>query len=214
MGQNFNTSEPSLKDIVRDPLGWTQSEIQEDESSWSSLRGREVEAKVEVEPRSQKEEVNLGKAPPYDISDTHLLPCSVAILDDLPDKMGDPGVPTISCWLAPRSVIKLSNHGAILSVMPKVIYDQLNHDSFVPTSLHLHLADQLIRLPVATVEDIPVRIRNSFMHVDFVIFKNGLPRMSGIWRQTSILSTTGARIDDAARIIKLNINMKEETFTF
>jgi hypothetical protein len=31
---------------------------------------------------------------------------------------------------------------------------------------------------------------------------------------TSILSTTGATIDVAARIIKLNISRKEETFTF
>jgi hypothetical protein len=33
MGQDFNTSEPYLKNIVRDQFGWTQSEIQEDESS-------------------------------------------------------------------------------------------------------------------------------------------------------------------------------------
>jgi hypothetical protein len=33
IGQNFNRSEPSLKDIVRDQLGSTQSEIQEDESN-------------------------------------------------------------------------------------------------------------------------------------------------------------------------------------
>jgi hypothetical protein len=56
-----------------------------------------AEAKVEVEPRSEKEEENLRKASRKDIRDTHLLPCSAAILDDLPDKMGDPGVPTISC---------------------------------------------------------------------------------------------------------------------
>jgi hypothetical protein len=55
-----------------------------------------AEAEVEAEPRSQKEEENLGKASPKDISDTHLLSCSAAILDDLPDKMGDPGAPTIS----------------------------------------------------------------------------------------------------------------------
>jgi hypothetical protein len=58
-----------------------------------------AEAEVEAEPRSEKEEGNLGKASPKDISDTHLLPCSAAILDDLPDKMGDPGVPTISCLI-------------------------------------------------------------------------------------------------------------------
>jgi hypothetical protein len=58
-----------------------------------------VEAEVEAEPRSKKEEETLGKASPKDISDTHLLPCSATILDDLPDKMGDPGVPTISCLI-------------------------------------------------------------------------------------------------------------------
>jgi hypothetical protein len=57
----------------------------------------EAEAEVEEELRSEKEEENLGKASPKDIRDTHLLPCSVTILDDLLDKMGDPGVPTISC---------------------------------------------------------------------------------------------------------------------
>jgi hypothetical protein len=34
----------------------------------------EAEVEVEVEPRPKKEEKNLGKASPKDISDTHLLP--------------------------------------------------------------------------------------------------------------------------------------------
>jgi hypothetical protein len=67
-----------------------------------------------------------------------------------------------------------------MCVMPKVIYGQLNHDSLVLSSLHLQLVDESIWLPVGTAKDIPVRIGNSFMHVDFVVFKNGLPRMSGI----------------------------------
>jgi hypothetical protein len=58
-----------------------------------------VEAKVEAEPRSEKEEENLGKALPKDISDTHLLLYNVAILDDLLDKMSDPDVPTMSCLI-------------------------------------------------------------------------------------------------------------------
>jgi hypothetical protein len=59
-----------------------------------------AEADVEAKLKSEKEEENLGKASPKDISDTHLLPCSVATLDDLLDKMGDPGVPTISCLIS------------------------------------------------------------------------------------------------------------------
>jgi hypothetical protein len=58
-----------------------------------------AEAEVEAESRSKKEEENLGKASPKDISDTHLLPYNTAILDYLPDKMSDPGVPTISCLI-------------------------------------------------------------------------------------------------------------------
>jgi hypothetical protein len=56
-----------------------------------------------------------------------------------------------------------------VSVIPKVIYDQLDHDSLIPTSLHLQLVDQSIRRLVGITEDIPVRIRNSFVPVDFVI---------------------------------------------
>jgi hypothetical protein len=55
-----------------------------------------AKAEVEAEPRSEKDEENLGKALPKDISDTDLLLCSAVILDDLLDKMSDPGVPTIS----------------------------------------------------------------------------------------------------------------------
>jgi hypothetical protein len=55
--------------------------------------------------------------------------------------------------------------------MPKVIYDQLNHDFLVPTFMHLQLVDQSIRHPVGIMEDIPVRIRNSFVLVDFVVLE-------------------------------------------
>jgi hypothetical protein len=34
-----------------------------------------------------------------DISDTHLLPYIAAIINDPPDKVDDPGVPTISCLI-------------------------------------------------------------------------------------------------------------------
>jgi hypothetical protein len=71
--------------------------------------------------------------------------CSAAILDGLPDKMGDLGVPTISCLIGTHKFGQaLYDLGASVNVMPKVIYDQLNHDSLVPTSMHLQLADQSI----------------------------------------------------------------------
>jgi hypothetical protein len=101
-----------------------------------------------------------------------------------------------------------------MSIIPKVIYDQLNYDSLVPTSLHLQLADQSIRRPVGITEDIPMRIRNSFMPVDFVVVETDVCHQIPLIFVRPFLSTTGATIDVAARIIKLNINRKEETSTF
>jgi hypothetical protein len=71
--------------------------------------------------------------------------CSAAIFDGLPDKMGDLAVPTISCLSGTQKFDQaLCDLGASVNTMPKVIYDQLNHDSLVPTSMHLQLTDQSI----------------------------------------------------------------------
>jgi hypothetical protein len=174
-----------------------------------------AEAEVEAEPRSEKEEENHGKASPKDISDTHLLPCSATILDDLPDKMGDRGIPTISCLIGTQKFDQaLWDHGASMSIIQKEIYDQLNHDSLVPTSLHLQLADQSIRCLVGITEDIPVRIRNSFVPVDFMVLEMDVCHQIPLILGRSFLSTVGATIDVATRIIKFNISRKEETSTF
>jgi hypothetical protein len=100
MGQNFNTSEPSLKDIVWDQLDEPKAKSKKMSPTDPVQEEEKVEAEVEAELSSKNEEEYLGKASPKDISDTHLLPCYATILDDLPHKMGDPGVPTISCLIA------------------------------------------------------------------------------------------------------------------
>jgi hypothetical protein len=101
-----------------------------------------------------------------------------------------------------------------VSIIPKVIYNQLNHDSLVPTSLHLQLADQSIRCPGGITKDIPVRIRNSFAPMDFVVLEIDVCHRIRLIIGRPFLSTTGATIVVAARIIKLNISSKEETSTF
>jgi hypothetical protein len=86
--------------------------------------------------------------------------CNMAILDGLLDKMGDPGIPTIFCLIGTQCFDQaLCYLGASVSIMPKVIFDKLRHDSLVPTSMHLQLADQSIHHPVGITEDVPVRIR-------------------------------------------------------
>jgi hypothetical protein len=54
---------------------------------------------------------------------------------------------------------------------------------------------------VGIAEDIPVRVRNSFMTVDFVVLKMDVCCQIPLILGRPFLSTTGAMIDIAARII-------------
>jgi hypothetical protein len=67
---------------------------------------------------------------------------------------------------------------------------------------------------VGIVKDIPVRIRNSFVPMDFKVLKMDVCCQISLILGRPFLSTTGAMIDVAAMIIKLNISRKEETSTF
>jgi hypothetical protein len=80
--------------------------------------------------------------------------------------------------------------------------------------MHLQLADQSIRRPAGIVEDIPMRIRNSFIFVDFIVLEIDVYREIPLIFGRPFLSIVGAMIDVAAGIIKPNISGKEETFTF
>jgi hypothetical protein len=141
--------------------------------------------------------------------------CSAAILDGLTDKMGDLSVQTISYLIGTQKFDQaLCDLGESVSVMPKVIYDKLNHDSLVPTSMHLQLVDQSIWRPVGIAEDIPMKIKSSFIPLDFVVLEMDVCHEIPLILGRPFLSTVGSTVDVAARIIKLNISGKEETFTF
>jgi hypothetical protein len=64
------------------------------------------------------------------------------------------------------------------------------------------------------VEDIHVRIWNSFIPVDFVVLEMDVYHQISLILGRPFFCTVGGTIDVAAGIIKLNISGKEETFTF
>jgi hypothetical protein len=67
---------------------------------------------------------------------------------------------------------------------------------------------------VGIAEDILVRIRNSFIPVDFMVLEMDVCCQIPVILGRLILSTARVTIDVAVGIIKLNISEKEETFTF
>jgi len=64
--------------------------------------------------------------------------CSTAILNPLLEKKKKPGCPTITCSIgAQHFKHALCDPRASISVMPKVIYDKLNHHALSPTAMCL-----------------------------------------------------------------------------
>ncbi|WVZ49118.1 hypothetical protein U9M48_000499 [Paspalum notatum var. saurae] len=96
--------------------------------------------------------------------------CSAAILNQLLEKKQDPRNPYISCSIGTQNFDQaLCDLGASVSVMPKVVFDKLTHATLAPTAMCLQLADQSIRYPVGIAEDIPVKIRNFVVSVDYMV---------------------------------------------
>jgi hypothetical protein len=96
--------------------------------------------------------------------------CSAAILNTSLIKKKDPGCPAIECSIGNQYFYNaLCDLGASVSVMPKVVFDKLKHRTLVPTSMCLQLADQSVRYPSRITENVPIKIREFLVPIDFVV---------------------------------------------
>ncbi|RLN23581.1 hypothetical protein C2845_PM07G11780 [Panicum miliaceum] len=98
--------------------------------------------------------------------------------------------------------------------MPKVVYDKLNHHALAPTAMCLQLADQSVRYHAGVAENIPVKIRNFFIPVDFVVLDMEVDTKTPLILRRPFLSTANAHIDVGAGEFQLNINGQKEKFSF
>ena len=108
----------------------------------------------------------------------------------------------------------LCDLGASVSVIPKAVFDKLNHMQLTPTPMMLQLADSTVRYPAGIAEHIPVKIWFYFVPVNFVVLDMETTKESPLILGRPFLSTAGAQIDVGAREIRFNINGKEEEFDF
>jgi hypothetical protein len=64
------------------------------------------------------------------------------------------------------------------------------------------------------VEDIPVRVRDFFVAVDFTVLDMDVDTRMPLFFGRPFLSTANANVDVGARVNRLNINGEKERFTF
>jgi hypothetical protein len=136
--------------------------------------------------------------------------CSAAIL-----KKKDPGCHTISYSIGSQYFENaLCDFGASVSIMPKVAFDKLNYTSLSPTTMCLQLAGQSVRYPAGIAEDIPMRVQDFLVPVDFIVLDMDVDTRTPLILGGPFLGTAKANIDVGAGEIRLNLNGEEEQFTF
>ena len=90
----------------------------------------------------------------------------------LPEKMGDPGRPvipiSIGCHSFPAAIC---DFGASVNIMPKVIYEKILNDPLLYTNMRLQLLDQSICYPEGVLEEVVIRVGQSYVPVDFVVMR-------------------------------------------
>ncbi|XP_010527309.2 PREDICTED: uncharacterized protein LOC104804668 [Tarenaya hassleriana] len=96
--------------------------------------------------------------------------CSAILQHDLPPKMSDPGSFSIPCKLGNVSIDRaLCDLGASVSLLPLSIYKKLNVRELKPTRMALQLADRSIKYPLGILKDVPLKVGDYYVPVDFVV---------------------------------------------
>jgi len=99
----------------------------------------------------------------------------------LPIKKGDPGRPVILISIGSTNFNEaICDFGASINIMPKVIYEKMFNYPLLYTTMCLQLADQSLRFPMGILEDICVRVGNSYVPADFVVVDTGSDERSPI----------------------------------
>ena len=126
--------------------------------------------------------------------------------DKLPSKLGDPGIPTISCAIGKINISNaLCDLGAGVSVTPYSLFKKLNLGEYSPTLITLQMADKTTKQPIEMIEDVLLRIDQHVIPTDFIILDVPEDDKLSIILGRPFLSTTRANVDYSSDKIVFSI---------
>ncbi|XP_050909004.1 uncharacterized protein LOC127122759 [Lathyrus oleraceus] len=139
--------------------------------------------------------------------------CSAIIQNNMPPKLKDPDSFSLPCVIGKFVIDQaLYNLGASVSSMPISICERLKLGELRPTRMSFQLADHSIKYPIRMLENIPVRVGQFFIPIDFIIMDikedSNIPIILG----RPLLATAGAIID--VKRGKITFEVGEEKIEF
>ncbi|XP_010555966.1 PREDICTED: uncharacterized protein LOC104825339 [Tarenaya hassleriana] len=132
---------------------------------------------------------------------------------DLPRKMADPGSFSIACKLGNLFIEQaLCDLGASVSLMPLSIFKRLGVGELKPTQMILQLADRSTKRPAGILEDMPVKVGDYYIPVDFVVLDMDVDSSMPIILGRPFLNTADVVIH--VRAGRLTMSIGDETIEF
>ncbi|GJU41410.1 reverse transcriptase domain-containing protein [Tanacetum coccineum] len=96
--------------------------------------------------------------------------CSAALLNKLPEKLGDPEKFLIPCdFQELKNCMALADLGASINLMPLSVWKKLMLPELVPTCMTLELANRSLAYPNDIAEDVFVQVGKFTFPTDFII---------------------------------------------
>jgi hypothetical protein len=134
----------------------------------------------------------------------------------VPEKLGDPGIPTIPCSSKNNYVrTALCDLGAEVSVMPFSLYKRLDIEKLISTDISLQMADKSTIIPIGICDNVLVQVANNCLILtNFVVLKMHEDDNMSIILGRPFLNTSSAVIDCNQGKVTFNVNDKEHTVYF
>jgi hypothetical protein len=141
----------------------------------------------------------------WDINAITAMLASYSFEEKLPEKRGDPGIPTIPCTIKGTYVkYALCDLGAGVSDMPLSLYKKLNLNKLVPTEVSLQMADKSTAIPIGICKDVPISTAN-VIPTDFVILEMPEDENLSMILGRPFLNTGGAVINCTESKVTFNV---------
>ena len=135
--------------------------------------------------------------------------------DSMPEKKEDPGRPVVPITIGAHFFKEaLCDFGASINIMPKVIYEKIQGARLLYTTMCIQLADQSLCYPKGVLQDVCVKIGNSYVPADFVVIETGGDDRAPIILGRPFLCTAKATIHADTAKISFNIKGRTERFNF
>ena len=132
-----------------------------------------------------------------------------------PIKKGDPRNPIITCSIGPHTFHNaICDLGSSIYIMSKETYDKLFYSPLASTSVYLQLADQSTHYLEGVATDLLVKVRSTYVPIDFMILDMGNTEDTPLILGRPFLNTANACIYVVSRKIQFHFAGRKEIFAF